>query len=262
MEICKEIISDITKYFNNYFECIPDNDNNFILVTPFVNHLNDAIEFEVQVNKNDSFIISDFGDTLDELFLSGLNIVKSEDKFEKIKRLSDFYSVDFENGIFSIKTDKNNFPKSLFNLVEVIKTTCNFTYSLVPVYSKDFREEVAAFFANNSIKFNRNFEIIGYSGNVKHFDFEINTKQTKLIRTGSTKQSSKARTLIKVAESDFSDVRKVSKEIVPIFIYDDRYSPKVWEDMINDNLFQLLGVNNIFYYGLYGEKDKILEKIA
>lgn len=264
MDICNQLIKNTTEYFNNNFDCIPiDNSkNSFSLITPFVNNLGDYIELEVKITNDEDLVISDSGNTLDELFLFGIDLRESKDKYEKIMRLSNHFKVNFINSEFVVNAKLPEVGRRLFELIEVLKATYNLTYSITPAYIKDFREEVANFFVTKEIKFQRNIEIKGVSGNIKLFDFEINTKKEKIIKAISAKKFPRARDLIKVSHSDFIDILPIRKEILPIVIYDDVYAPDVWDRAKEEDLFNILEKNNIYYFGLYNEKDKILEKVA
>ena len=132
------------------------------------------IELYVRQDGNEKIILSDGGNTVNELKLSGLDIDKSK------KRLDEFNTILRSFGLhkdekkeISIVTDTKKFPEVKHRLIQAILSIDDMFMLSEPKVESFFTEDVAVFFELNDILFVKDTSFVGKSGFSHKFDFTL-----------------------------------------------------------------------------------------
>ena len=222
------------------------------IVTPFLNHKNDMIELYVRQDGNEKIIISDGGNTVNELKLSGLDIDKSK------KRLDEFNTILRSFGLhrnekkeISIVTDPKRFPEVKHRLIQAILSIDDMFMLSEPKVESFFTEDVAIFFDLNNILFVKDTSFVGKSGFSHKFDFTLpKIKEKKEVAIRAINKPRKD--IIGGVMWTIEDMRIVRPNTDGLIIIND-------ENGINDDIHQALGEYHIPYVGWSNRKEELIK---
>jgi hypothetical protein len=220
------------------------------IVTPFLNHKNDMIELYVRQYENEKIILSDGGNTINELKLSGLDIDKSK------KRLDEFNTILRSFGLhrdekkeISIVTDVKKFPEVKHRLIQAILSIDDMVMLSEPKVESFFIEDVAIFFELNDILFVKDTTFIGKSGFSHKFDFTLpKIKDRKEVAIRAINKPRKD--IIGGVMWTIEDMRIVRPNTDGLVIINDEHG-------VNDEIHQALNEYNIPYIGWSNRKDEL-----
>ena len=202
-----------------------DSDGYISISTPFVDINFDNITLYAKPSKNkETFILSDLGDTIFNLSMSGININKKTKREEILNNILRNFGVKREGNNLSIETNLDNFASAKTSLVQAIVNTYDLTYISKNNVLESFSEMFSNFLNDNDLQFSENISIpiSGISASA-NFNFLIPKK-------GKSKEK-----LIKTINNN-SNVNEIAKQ----FNYDVQRSQKSRENsdfmlIINDN---------------------------
>lgn len=220
------------------------------IVTPFLNHKNDMIELYVRQEGNEKIILSDGGNTVNELKLSGLDIDKSK------KRLDEFNTILRSFGLhkdekkeISIVTDTKKFPEVKHRLIQAILSIDDMFMLSEPKVESFFTEDVAVFFELNDILFVKDTSFVGKSGFSHKFDFTLpKIKDRKELAIRAINKPRKD--IIGGVMWTIEDMRIVRPNTDGLVIIND-------ENGVNDDIHQALNEYHIPYIGWSNRKDEL-----
>lgn len=223
------------------------------IVTPFLNHKNDMIELYVRQDGNEKITISDGGNTVNELKLSGLDIDKSK------KRLDEFNTILRSFGLhrdekkeISIVTDFKKFPEVKHRLIQAILSIDDMFMLSEPKVESFFTEDVAIFFDLNDVLFVKDTSFVGKSGFSHKFDFTLpKVKERKEVAIRAINKPRKD--IIGSVLWSINDMRVVRPNTDGLIIIND-------ENGISDDIPQALNEYKIPYIGWSNRKEE-LEKL-
>lgn len=143
------------------------------IVTPFLNHKNDMIELYIKQD-GEQIVLSDGGNTINELKLSGLDIDKSPKRLEELNVILRSFGLQ-KNGSRDIlvKTDKKKFPEVKHRLIQAILSIDDMFMLSEPKVKSFFIEDVGEFFELNEVVFVKDTLFTGKSGFTHKFDFTL-----------------------------------------------------------------------------------------
>jgi predicted RNA-binding protein Jag len=113
------------EHINNYIEWLKQK----ILITqigewyeitiPFLDYHNDQIQIYAKID-NDNIVLTDNGNTLNELELLGVSIERSEKRRNEFNVILNRFGVKHENDQLTAYADKKNFPEVMHRLIQAI----------------------------------------------------------------------------------------------------------------------------------------------
>lgn len=220
------------------------------IVTPFLNHKNDMIELYVRQDENEKIVLSDGGNTFNELKLSGLDIDKSKkrlDEFNTILRSFGFHrGTDKE---ISIVTDVKKFPEVKHRLIQAILSIDDMFMLSEPKVESFFTEDVAVFFDLNDILFVKDTSFVGKSGFSHKFDFTLpKIKDRKEVAIRAINKPRKD--IISGVMWTIEDMRTVRPNTDGLVIIND-------ENGVNDDIYQALNEYHIPYVSWSNKKEEL-----
>jgi len=141
------------------------------ITTPFVDRHNDYIQIYAKKD-GDNFRLTDDGNTIRDLHLSGCNLDTPKRK-EFLQVAINGFSVDNKDDVLSVKAAPENFAARKHALVQAILAVNDLFYTSSAMVRSLFREDVEAWLRLMEIRFLPNVQFSGKSGYVHHFDFGI-----------------------------------------------------------------------------------------
>lgn len=164
---------------NEYFEWATknidfslDSSKNWVLIkTPFVDMYNDQIEIFVE-QKNDYYIVSDDGYTLDELDTLGFDFRSSTKRKKIFDSILLNFGVTVKNSelIITIQNIKE-FPSAQNRLIQCMIQTFDLLQTTREKVANFFLDDISNFFLEKELPFSTNLSITGKTGNPANFEF-------------------------------------------------------------------------------------------
>jgi hypothetical protein len=199
------------------------------------------------------FRVSDGRGTTDELFLHGLDLLKNKTKENKARQMARNLGVMYEDGELFAECTSDNISGAIRAVAQAMLRIDSLINTTQLRETKDFREDVAAFFGSHRIPFARDTEVQGKM--TKHrIDFIRTDGKDRLVRTLSTKAPGRAKELAMIAVYSFEDILKV-KDVIPISVYDSRFD--VWTREIVNILLEA----QVLVYSFPHDNEKLLERM-
>ncbi len=222
------------------------------IVTPFLNHKNDMIE--LYVRKDDGkIVLSDGGNTINELNLSGLDVEKSKKRASELQSILQSFGIR-KNGSkeISVSTDERHFPEVKHRMIQAILAIDDMHMLTEPRVQSFFVEDVAAYFELNEVVYLKDTLFTGKSGFTHKFDFalpKIKNRPETAVKAIPNPRKDRIESFMWMIE-DTKSIRETTKGLV---ILNDAHdiSPDIYEALRqyqipylnwskrNDNLDQL-----------------------
>ena len=150
------------KEINGYYE----------ITTPFVNHINDYIQFYLKRDERDHIYMTDDGETLNNLEMAGVEITAPARKRELDSILNGFGVKLKGNELMTMATPAT-FPMRKHNFLQAMMAVDDLFIMASPRVEQFFLEDVANFLHQNNVRFSRNIILQGKSTFQHKFDFLI-----------------------------------------------------------------------------------------
>jgi hypothetical protein len=148
--------------------------------TPFVGLFNDTVDIYAKKEGN-KIILSDDGNTLRDLELSGLEITRSPKRKEILDRILINYGVRISNGELTTEATERDFPQKKLNLISAISETADMYYLAKHTVASVFREDVKAYLDEQELIYTPYFISKGSTGLEFTFDFQIAYRNTEIV---------------------------------------------------------------------------------
>jgi hypothetical protein len=150
------------KEINGYYE----------ITTPFVNHINDYIQFYLKRDEKDHIYMTDDGETLNNLEMAGVDINSPARKKELDSILNGFGVRLRENELITMATPAT-FPMRKHNFLQALMAVDDLFIVASPKVEQFFIEDVTNYLQQNNIRFSPNIILQGKSSFQHKFDFLI-----------------------------------------------------------------------------------------
>lgn len=149
--------------------------------TPFTDVFNDTIDIYAK-KQNGKIILSDDGQTLKNLELSGVEISRSANRKEMLERILLNYGINLDNNKeFIAEATENTFPQKKLNLLSAISEANDLYVIAKHTVASLFREDVKTYLDERELVYTPYFISKGSTGLEFTFDFQIAYKQTELL---------------------------------------------------------------------------------
>lgn len=148
--------------------------------TPFVGLFNDTVDIYAKKEGN-KIILSDDGNTLRDLELSGLEISRSPKRKEILDRILINYGVRISNDELTTEATERDFPQKKLNLIAAISETADMYYLARHTVASVFREDVKAYLDEQELIYTPYFISKGSTGLEFTFDFQIAYRNTEIV---------------------------------------------------------------------------------
>lgn len=148
--------------------------------TPFIGLFNDTVDIYAKKEAN-RIILSDDGNTLRDLELSGLEITRSPKRKEILDRILINYGVRINNDELTTEATERDFPQKKLNLISAISETADMYYLAKHTVASVFREDVKAYLDEQELIYTPYFISKGSTGLEFTFDFQIAYRNTEIV---------------------------------------------------------------------------------
>lgn len=148
--------------------------------TPFTGLFNDTVDIYAKQAGN-KILLSDDGNTLRNLELSGMEISRSPKRKEILDRILINYGVRISNDELVTEATEKDFPQKKLNLISAISETSDMYVLSRHTVASVFREDVKKYLDEHEIVYTPHFISKGSTGLEFTFDFQIAYRKTEII---------------------------------------------------------------------------------
>ncbi len=145
--------------------------NIYEITTPFLDRHNDYIQIYVR-KTGGNFLLSDEGETLDDLRLSGVEI-----STPKRRELLDIavrgFGIKCNNERLEVETNKRDFSIKKHSLIQSILAVNDIFYTQSTFVRSFFKEDVTNWLVESDVRFTADINLYGKSGYSFYFDYII-----------------------------------------------------------------------------------------
>lgn len=160
-----------TKYKINHLEKSDQ------IVTPFTNNINDNINIYIDKLGNEEFILSDDGETLNDLSLNGIELTSAREKM--LERILLGTPVYLDKDELVTKGNNNDFPEKKHIFIQTILRVNDLLMTRRSNTINLFTDEVNSFLRENEIFGTSGAKLTGMSGLDYRMDYIIPPKKDK-----------------------------------------------------------------------------------
>lgn len=180
---------------NEYYQWLKDNtavreDKGtgwFAVDTPYVGLFNDHIEIFVKKISETEILLSDDGETLCNLSLSGVDVSRSQKRMEYLQKMLDNHGVRLEGDEMCITSNGADFAKKKHSLLSAIIGVSDMDMLANANVTSMFAEDVMTYVDKKGVLYTPMFIVRGKSGLDFNFDFQIAGRQSELaVKTFNT----------------------------------------------------------------------------
>lgn len=229
-EFCDIAVQKFIENMKSEFETYPVEDR-CCIVTPFYYPNFGAIEFFLS-EVGDRVLLSDEGETLNMLFVSGITIEKNKDLYKEAKRIASSYGVELSNSDISVISSPSELGTASQNLISAIQAIAFLIYKRRNVEQATFDDEVEKLLISHEVKYDFNYIVRGQANRNK-IKFHVNSNKNLLIEPVSAATIQGARSKAKLVAFKWFDIRSVNKKLRFISIVDDR--DEKWDSLWSDD---------------------------
>lgn len=148
--------------------------------TPFTGLYNDTVDIYAK-QAGSKILLSDDGNTLRNLELSGMEISRSPKRKEILERILINYGVRISNDELVTEATEKDFPQKKLNLISAISETSDMYYLARHTVASVFREDVKAYLDEQELIYTPYFISKGSTGLEFIFDFQIAYRNTEIV---------------------------------------------------------------------------------
>ena len=217
--LCTQAISSYLERLKGSFQAMPT-DEGCIIVTPFLRSDNECIELELIPQPDGRILLTDNADTIDYLFVNGLNIERSRDLKRNINRISERFGVEIVEGeIFRI-SDPLSLGATMQSVLSTIQDISYLIYKKQKRGPTTFDEQVEKFLIGHEIRYDPRFEVRGKAyGHT--FRFHVNDTGHKLIHPLTATTSNAALAKAERLAFRWGDIQALWPEYRKVAVLDD-----------------------------------------
>lgn len=229
------------------------NDTTFRLTLPFLDRNNDLIEMYILDNGNETYSITDDGNTISDLQLCGFDVSVSNRRKTILEAIISSYGVTKTNSDeLIVYCTINDLPLKKHMLAQCMVKVSDLFYLSRNNVQSVFVEDVQKFFDAHDIRYVDNICLTGKSKLTTHYDFAIAHSKNlaeRLIKVVNNLDLNAARNII-FAWNDTKDMRQHETKLYTFIQNVDR---KVSDDALG--ALREYGIN----LALWTEKDKYIQ---
>ncbi len=147
------------------------------ITTPYIDRHNDYIQIYVRKH-NEEWILTDAGETLSDLALSGCTLETPRRKALLQNTLNGF-GMHIENGAITVKSTDSQYPLRKHSLIQAMLSVNDLFYLARPNVENFFFEDVALWMDSQEIRYTAGFKFSGRTGFDHRFDFVVPKSKTQ-----------------------------------------------------------------------------------
>lgn len=233
----------------------------FSVSTPFVGLFNDNIEIFVKKESESRILLSDDGDTIENLFLSGVDVLHSPKRKEYMDKVANNFGIKITpNGEIVTESNGADFAKKKHNMISAISSISDMSMLASEKVTSIFAEDVVDYVESLEVVSTPSFLVKGRSGLDFSFDIQVSGRKSELVIKPFSLLRQNAIERFLFCMEDIKDVREnaTGKELKSLAIINDTTEPL--KRLIN--ALEQYGTSVMLWSRRNEEESKNLFKIA
>jgi hypothetical protein len=181
------------------------------------------ISIYVRKKSEDHIVLSDGGETIEELEMSGLDIRRSKKRRLHLQGILNSYGVEWMNSRdFIISATTKSFPQVKHRLLQAIMSIDDMFVLSAEKVENFFTEDVEMYLNINNVMYTKDVMFMGKSKLAHNFDFSIPVRQNNKQKNFLTKAINNPRKdILKTALFMIDDVRTIRTAVEGLFVIND-----------------------------------------
>ncbi len=204
-------------------------DDSCVIVTPFALPDMAALELWVEPQGRD-YRLTDAGQTLAELFVSGLTIENNPVLTGEVRRIARNYAIQFTDGALMITAPAAEIGPAAQRLINAMQAVSYLIYRRGQRARRTFNDEVEQFLIENRVSYMPD-QIVKGQASTHHIPFYMNENRHVLLEPVSAASQQSARDKAKKTAYKWTDIKRVAAYYRAVVILDDRDEREhIWSD--------------------------------
>lgn len=194
----------------------------YCIDTPFMGAFNDSIEVYA-LRKNGTIVLSDNGETLNNLELQGFTIQGSRKRREILDNIILSYGLNQKEKELQIEANERNFPQKKHNFLSAILEINDLAVLSKHNVSSIFKEDVRRYLDDLEITYTPEFISKGSTGLEFTFDFQIAKREKEIVLKSFNSINKSTLSTFLFSWEDIKPVREkiTKKEVKAIAVIND-----------------------------------------
>lgn len=233
----------------------------FSVSTPFVGLFNDNIEIFVKKESETKILLSDDGETIENLFLSGVDVLRSQKRKDYMQKVANNFGIKITpEGEIVTESNGADFARKKHNIISAISSISDMSMLSNDKVTSIFAEDVVSYVESLDVYSNPSFLIKGRSGLDFSFDIQITGKKSELVVKpfNVLRQNGIERFLFCMGDIKEAREKATDKELKSLAIINDTIEPP--KNLIN--ALEEYGTPTLLWSKREEEESKNLFKIA
>ena len=200
----------------------------FAVSTPFVGLFNDTIDIFVKKESETKILLSDDGETIENLFVSGVDVLRSPKRKEYMQKVANNFGIKITpEGEITTVSNGADFARKKHDLISAISSISDMSMLASDKVTSIFAEDVVSYVESLDVYSNPSFLIKGRSGLDFSFDIQITGKKSELVIKPFNVLRQNAVERFLFCMGDIKDVREkaTGKELKSLAIINDATEP-------------------------------------
>lgn len=199
----------------------------FAVSTPFVGLFNDNIEIFVKKISESEIILSDDGETVGNLKMSGVDVSRSSKRRSYLQKILSNHGISVNGEELYVKSNGADFAKKKHALISAIMNISDMSLLVKDNISSLFSEDVMAFADLCNVIYTPSFIVRGKSGLDFNFDFQIAGRESELVvkSFNTLRQDNVSSYLFCVSDTKEEREKQTGKSFRSLAIVNDAVQP-------------------------------------
>jgi hypothetical protein len=201
---CTSIVEEYLTSLRNGFS-VSEWSDGCNITTPYLLPDNSRISLSVIFTGPDKVSVSDFGETFDRLYLTGVNLSPSD---WRVVSSAKRFGVGIENGEISVTAQPDELDTAIHNVCHAILDLSYLTYGRTPRVAPDFERAVEDSILEHNWRFEKKHRVVGFAS-THEFDFLIMDRSPVLVEALTAREPSRANIAAKLSAFKVADSRRL-----------------------------------------------------
>jgi hypothetical protein len=216
---CKRLVEDYVRSLQGSFR-VQETEHGCIIVTPFMRRDNDLIEIGVEPMPDGRLLLTDYGETIAFLNLSGVNVSRSPEVKRILAQTAKRFSVEIGQDDISVFVREGDLAQAFQHMVEAVNGVAHLVYKRQRRPPTAFDDKVEKILISNGYGYEPDFPVQGRT-ELHRFRFYLNGRYRALIDPLSATSATAA--LAKAERQAFRwvDINGVGADYTKLVILDN-----------------------------------------
>ncbi|MCD4783035.1 MAG: DUF1828 domain-containing protein [Candidatus Eremiobacteraeota bacterium] len=228
LQECQDLINQYVKWLKEGLKIQKINDV-YEITTPFLDRHNDLLQIYIEPgNSDNSFYLTDYSYTINDLRLSGMEFNTPRRK-NLLNTIINGFGVRLKGEELFVESNKKNFPRMKHNLLQAMLSVDDLFALASPSIAQFFLEDVETFFLEKNIRYIKDVKFAGKSGYDQKFNFVIpaSAKKPERILSAINKPDKQKIFLLDFGWSDVRETRSKDTRCYAVLNDEERISAEL-----------------------------------